>query len=173
MEETVKPTSETTSTGVSLLIGHSLNADVNLVLADDGGQLIVANVAIKSFEFWVVVVYVPNIAVERVSFYQLFLDDLKWLVLMGDWNAILDPKIDRVRRGARSLGRCERSLINFMACHDLVDRFRLDHPGKEMLMWLDRSSSVCIRSYLYRVLVKRADTDFVVSHIPLYSMDWP
>ena len=29
------------------------------------------------------------------------LDDLKQLVLMGDWNAILDPKIDRVGRGTK------------------------------------------------------------------------
>ena len=34
------------SVGISLLIGRSLNADVNLVLADDEGLLIVADVAI-------------------------------------------------------------------------------------------------------------------------------
>ena len=57
---------------------------------------------------------------------------MKRLVLMGDWNAILDPKIDKVRREARKLGRCESSLVSLMTHHDLVDRFRLDHPGREM-----------------------------------------
>ena len=57
------------SVGVSLLIGCSLNADVNLVLADDGGRLVMADVAVKSFEFRVVALYAPNIAVERVSFF--------------------------------------------------------------------------------------------------------
>ena len=52
-------------------------------------------------------------------------------------NAILDPKIDKVGKGAS---------------HDLVDRFRLDHPGREMWMCLDRSPSVRVRSYLDRVL---------------------
>ena len=61
-----------------------------------------------------------------------FLNNLKRIVLVSDWNAILDPKIDRVRRGARGLGRFESSLINFMARHDLVDRFHLDFPGREM-----------------------------------------
>ena len=37
---------------------YSLNAIFNLVLVDDGGQLIVAYVDIKSFEFRVVAVYV-------------------------------------------------------------------------------------------------------------------
>ena len=80
---------------------------------------------------------------------------------MGDWNAILDPKIDKVGRGASRRGKCESNLVGFMTRHDLVDRFRLDPPGREMWTWLDRSSSVKIGSYLDRVLVRRADIDFV------------
>ena len=90
-----------------------------------------------------------------------FLDDTKRLVLMGDWNAILDPKIDKVGRGANRLGRCESSLVGFMTRHGLVDRFRLDHPGREMWTRLDRSPSAKVGSYLDRVLVRRADIDFV------------
>ena len=121
------------SVGVSLLIGRSLNADVNLVLAD--------------IEFGVVAVYAPNIVADRVSFYHRlapFLSDTKRLVLVDNWNTILDPKIDWV--GVRGSGRCESSLIDFMARHDLVYRFRLDHPGREMWTWLDRSPSVWSKS---------------------------
>ena len=140
------------SVGVSLLIGRSLHADVNLVLADDGGRLVVANVAVKIFEFRVDTVYAPNIAAERVSFFWSlapFLDNLKRIVLMGDLNAILDPKVDSVRRRDRGSRRCESSLIDFMDRHDLVDRFRLDH---QVWNWLDSSPSVRTRSYLDRVL---------------------
>ena len=56
--------------GVSQLVGRSLNAIVNLVFADDGGQLVVAEVAVKSFEFRVVTVHVPNYAGERPLFFQ-------------------------------------------------------------------------------------------------------
>ena len=65
--------------------------------------LVVADVAVKSLKFRLVAVYVSNIAAERVSFFRRlvpFLDDTKRLVLMGDWNAILDPKIDKVGRGS-------------------------------------------------------------------------
>ena len=55
------------SVWVSLLIRCSLNADVNLVLADVGGLQAVADVAVKSFEFRVAAVYAPSIAAERVS----------------------------------------------------------------------------------------------------------
>ena len=152
------------SSGVSLLIGRSLDADVDIVFAGDGGRLVVADVAVKSFKFRLVAVYVHNIVVERVSFFRQFapfLDDMKWLVLMGDWNAILDPKIDKVGRGASRLGRCESSLAGLMTRHDLVDRFCLHHPGREMWTWLDSSPSAKVGSYLDRVLVRRADIDFI------------
>ena len=80
---------------------------------------------------------------------------------MGDWNAILDPKIDKVGRGASRAGRCESSLVGFVTRHGLVDRFRLNHPGREMWTWLDSSPSAKVGSYLDRVLVRRADIDFV------------
>ena len=82
-----------------MLAGRSLDADGNVVFASDEGRLVVVDVAVKSFKFRLVVVYAPNTAVERVSFFPRlvpFRDDSKWLVLMGDWNAILDPKIDKV-----------------------------------------------------------------------------
>ncbi len=80
---------------------------------------------------------------------------------MGDWNAILDPKIDKVGRGASRVGRCVSSLPGPMTSHDLVDRFRLDHPGREMWTWLDSSPSAKVVAYLDRVLLGRADIDFV------------
>ena len=152
------------SAGVSLLVGRSLDADVDVVFAGDGGRLVVVDVAVKSFKFRLVAVYAPNIVAERVSFFRRlapFLDDTKWLVLMGDWNAILDPKIDKVGWRASRLGRCESSLVGFMTHHGLVDRFRLDHQVREMWTWLDSSPSAKVGSYSDRVLVRRADIDFV------------
>ena len=44
---------------------------------------------------------------------------------------------------------------------DLVDRYRLDHPGREMWTWIGSTPSGQVRSYLDRVLVRRADSDLV------------
>ena len=119
--------------------------------AGDESWLVVADVAVKSFEFPVVAVYAPNGVGERRSFFrrlELFLDDPKRIILVDDWNAILDPKIDKAGWGASGSDRCESSLIGLMAQHDLVDRFRLDHPGREMWAWPDSSPSVRIKTYL-------------------------
>ena len=90
-----------------------------------------------------------------------FLNDPKRLVFVGEWNAILDPKIDKVGRVASWAERCETSLIDLIARHDLADRFRLDHLGREMFTWLDNSLSTRVGSYLGRALVRRADSNFV------------
>ena len=150
--------------GVSLIVGRCLNANVNVVLAGDEGRLVVADIAVKTFEFRVVAVYAPNTIGERRSFYRRlepFLDDAKQIILMGDWNAILDHKIDKDGRGARRLERSESSLIDFLTEFDLIDRFRLDHPGREMWTWMGNLPAGQVRTYLDRVLVRRADADFV------------
>ena len=81
----------------------------------------------------------PNSTGERRSFFhrlEPFLDDLKQIVQVRDWNAILNPQIDKGERGAYGLDRYESSLI------DLVDRYRLDHTGREIWIWIDSSPSV-------------------------------
>ena len=73
--------------GVSLLVGRSHNANVNIAFAGDEGRLVVADVAVKTFEFQEVAVYTPNATGERRSFFRQlkpFLDDSKRVVLVGD-----------------------------------------------------------------------------------------
>ena len=119
--------------GVSLLVGRSLDAIVNVFFAGDGGRLLVADVAVKTFEFRIAAVHVPNSAAERRRLGSS-VDSSKRTVLMGDWNAIIDPDIDRASRGASRLARCDSGLSDFLTEFDLVDRFRLDHPGREIWM---------------------------------------
>ena len=57
-----------TSVGVYMLVGRSLDADVDVVFEGDRDRLVVAEVAIKSFKFWLGVVNAPNFAAERASF---------------------------------------------------------------------------------------------------------
>ena len=76
------------STEVSLLVGRSLDAVVNVVfVCDGGGLLVVADIAVKSFEFWLVAVLGAQYRCgEDFLFSSVvpFLDDSKRLVLMGD-----------------------------------------------------------------------------------------
>ena len=55
----------------------------------------------------------------------------------------------------------ESSLIDFLAEFDLIDRFHLDHPRREMWMWMGNLPSGQVQTYLDRVFVRRADVDFI------------
>ena len=96
------------------------------------------------------------IPLQRHSFLRrlgLFLDASKWIVLVGDWNAILDPNLDRASRGASSAARCDNALSDFLTEFELVDRFRLDHPGREM--W-------CRRHFICEADCQVLRDDFVI-----------
>ena len=56
------------SAGFSLLVACSLDAIVNVVFVSDGGRLLVADVAVKTFKFRIGVVFAPNSAAERRLF---------------------------------------------------------------------------------------------------------
>ena len=83
---------------------------------------------------------------------------------MGDWNAIFDLKINNGGWGASGLGKYESNLIDLLGEFDLIDRFRLDHPGQEMWTWLGDSPSGQVQSYLDRVLEELTVTSLLVPH---------
>ena len=116
-----------------------------------------------------VAVYVLNIAAERRPFFRRlgpFLNDQKWLVLVGDWNVTFDSYLDRGGWGANGSDRYESSLIDLLAVHDLVDRFCLDHAEREIWTWLNNSPSAQIKSYWDRVLEETILNSFLVPFSP-------
>ena len=104
-----------------------------------------------------VAVYAPNCVGER--WLAPFLDDSKRLVLMGEWNAILDPELDRGGLGASGSYRCENSLIDLLAEHDL----RQVSSGSPRTGDVDlaRRFALWPDSVLSGQNVRRADSDFV------------
>lgn len=74
-----------------------------------------AHTVVKSGLFWLVEVYAPNDQMEIILFFRQlrkFLVDSARLVLIGDWNVIMDPKLNRVRGASGSLS--DRSLIDLI-----------------------------------------------------------
>ena len=85
--------------GVSLLVGHSLKTKID-IFVDTAGQWIIVNINMKSFKFWVVALYVSNCTGETFLFSAVrgIPGRLRANSIIGEWNEILDPKLDRVRQ---------------------------------------------------------------------------
>ena len=155
------------SIGISLLIGRSLNANVNVAFAGEASPLVVDDIAVRGFKFKVVAVHRLNIPGEKNSLFSWlrpFLTGNKRLVLVGDWNAILDPKLDRVRWSISGTVGYGSSLIDFIAKFDLVVSFCLDHPGSDMWMLKHKEPSHPSRSCLDRLLEERTKTLYLAGH---------
>ena len=85
----------------------------------------------------------------------------KRVILVGDWNAVLDPNLDRGAISAGTNTLDARYFRDFVQRLDLVDKFRERHPNKIVWTWTGRGASAQLYSYLDRVLVKRVDLDYL------------
>ena len=85
------------SRGVTWLISRRLDATCALVLSDPTGRLCVLDVTIKDKAFRRIGIYGPNAASELPAFFRRiepYVTPSKRVILMGDWNAVLDPNLD-------------------------------------------------------------------------------
>ena len=152
------------SRGVTWLISRRLDATCALVLSDLAGRLCVLDLTIKDKAFRLIGVYGPNVTSELPAFFRRiepYVVPSKQVILVGDWNAVLDPNLDR---GAISAGTNTLDawyFRDFVQRLDLVDKFRERHPNKKAWTWTGRGASAQLYSYLDRVLVKQVDLDYL------------
>ena len=139
------------SRGITRLISRRLDATCALVLSDPAGRLCILDVTIKDKAFRQIGVYVPNVNSELPAFVRRiepYVVPSKRVILVGDWNAVVDPNLDR---GAITLGTNTldaRHFRNFVQRLDLVDKFRERHPNKIAWTWTGRGASAQLYSYL-------------------------
>ena len=151
------------SRGVTWLISRRLDATCALVLSDPAGRLCVVDVTIKDKAFRLIGVYGPNACSELPAFFRRiepYVIPSKRVILVGDWNAVLDPNLDRGAISAGTNTLDARYFREFVQRLDLVDKFRERHPNK--IAWTGRGASAQLYSYLDQVLVKRVDLDYLV-----------
>ena len=151
------------SRGVTWLISRCLDSTCALVLSDPVSRLCVLDVTIKDKAFQLIGVYGPNATSELPAFFRCiepYVVPSKRVILVGDWNAILDPNLDRgaICAGTNTLdARHFRDFVHL----DLIDKFRKKHPNKLAWTWTVRGTSAQLYSYLDRVFVRRVDLDYL------------
>lgn len=92
------------SQGVSILLARSLPAEILLVKTDPAGRFIILTLRIVSTIFTLVNIYVPPpFSPDVLSHLSLLLlsRSPSPLLFVGDFNAVLDPAMDRLRGGGR------------------------------------------------------------------------
>lgn len=79
------------SGGCMLFLRKSLNAQVQSVIVDNVGRLVICDCSISNVEYRIINVYAPNDINERKVFFQSIdqhLDSQRKVVLLGDFNCV-------------------------------------------------------------------------------------
>ena len=151
------------SRGVNWLLSRRLVATCSLVLSDPAGRLCVLDVTIvKDKALRPIGVYGSHATSELPTFFRRiepYVMPSKRVILVGDWNAVLDPNLDRGASSTYTLDA--RYFHEFVERLDLVDKFRERHPNKVVWSWAGRGASAQLYSYLDRVFIRRVDLDYL------------
>ena len=104
----------------------------------------------KDKVFRLIGIYGPNVTSELPAFFrhiEPYVVLSKRVILVGDWNAVLDPNLDRgaITVGINTLDA--RHFRDFVQHLDLVDKFREGHPNKIACTWTGRGASAQLYSY--------------------------
>ena len=152
------------SRGVSWLVKRSLDASCDPCYLDPEGRLCVLDVTIKGRAFRLIGVYAPNSQVELAAFFrriEQFMGTSRTVILAGDWNAVLDPDLDRFGLPTRGTNRDRDAVLfrEFVDKFDLIDKFRNEKPRDLVWTWTGRRGSgpMQLSSYIDRFLVRRVD----------------
>lgn len=130
------------SRGVAVLIHASVSHNILNVHCDTSGRFILVNIEIDSNCYSLTNIYAPNNPNERNSFFKSISENISELatgviILGGDFNEILDTKLDRRNRPNTVPKRTKASnaLGNLNKTHNLIDIWRIKHRQKIQFTW--------------------------------------
>ena len=133
---------ESNKNGVAILFKNNFEYKMTNVYRDPQGCFIVMNIYIEILkkDITLVNLYGPSSGDKPEFFERIFglIDQYnnECVVLAGDWNCVLDMKID-VRNYSSTVNRprTRNKLLDFMVEHNFVDAFRDMYPDKRAYTW--------------------------------------
>ena len=131
---------ESNKNGVAVLFSNNFEYKVHNVKRDPEGCYIVIDIEFNSKRVSMINIYGNSRRDDPDFFLNIckILEEIgnENIILGGDWNVVLDPKLDA--RNSSSLSRRPRSrekIIEMMALFDLVDIWRQIYPDKRGYTW--------------------------------------
>ena len=134
--------------GVAIALSRNLGEKVLEVKRDVQGRYLLLKLELDGQKFLFVNVYAPN--EDDVDFHKELLEqvtqigDIDQLVIGGDFNIYLDPKLDR-KGGNPKMSQSASFVNEIMKELEWVDVWRELHPGKFQYTWKQRSPFIGTR----------------------------
>ena len=125
--------------GVMIIMDNNFEYKIHKINIDPDGRYIFCEIEIPEVaSFLLVNLYAPN--ENKVDFYKKIFNlidtwDNNNLILVGDWNTILDPKKDTKFYNDSKIKNSTKEILEFINKKGLLDIWRLKHPKIEKYTW--------------------------------------
>ncbi|XP_014775867.1 uncharacterized protein LOC106873154 [Octopus bimaculoides] len=154
-EKIMSPSQTRDHGGVLVLARKGLALQTSTVYVNPEGGLVVLDVTYSGKAFRLIRIYAPCARGLQTDFYRRlenFLVTSKTLVVLGDYNAIVDAHIDSVGSSDRKVNS---RFVDLLKKFQLADGYRPDHPNVPEWTWVNGDSR--FKSYLDRIVIRARD----------------
>ena len=135
---------------VTLFINTSI--EIEHFHADFDGRLVYVDFTYNESKYRIVNVYAPNQSQDRNTYLDRltpYLVTARHLILNGDFNFVLDSKLDKVGGNLNKGTVGSKIFKNIIDKHKLIDAFRYLHPNKRAVTWMSKYASNSKHDYEY------------------------
>jgi len=145
------------SRGVAILISNGIEVNVTRNIRDEEGRYIILEIRLEKSTFTIANLYAPtkNYEKEQIKVLKEFNESLQEcnlenVIIGGDFNLCLDPKLDKLCNTASSSDNpsFRKEVISFLETQNLVDMWRVLNPNTQFFTW-HRGSQKSRLDYLF------------------------
>ena len=125
--------------GVMIILDDNFEYKIHKVNIDSDGRYIFCEIEIPEVaSFLLVNIYAPN--ENKAEFFTNLFNIIEtWdnnnLILVGDWNTVLEPKLDTKFYKDTRVRKSTKEILDFSNKKGLLDVWRIKHPNTERYTW--------------------------------------
>lgn len=129
----------TSSNGVAILFKNNFEYKINSSICDKEGKFIIIDIEMMHQRIILCNIYGPSQGDKPTFFSTVFNHILSFdndnIIIGGDWNIALNPKVDSNHPTNIYKIRSRKIILDLMEQYDLVDIFRTQHGDKRKYTW--------------------------------------
>ncbi len=127
------------SKGVAVLFKNNFEYKIHSVVKDDESRYILIDIEMLNKRMTIANIYAPSSGDHPESFEKVIREVVllynESIVIGGDWNLALNPKIDSNQPTNIYCARSRKQIVDIMNTYDLVDVFRNLHADTRRYSW--------------------------------------
>ncbi|MEW8544166.1 MAG: endonuclease/exonuclease/phosphatase family protein, partial [Candidatus Thiodiazotropha sp.] len=126
------------SRGIAILFNSNLDYKIHDQVKEDNANYLILDISVQNNRFILAVIYGPNN--DNPQLFKSFFEDMDKfendsMIICGDFNLVLDPKLDYCNYKQINNKKARQILLEEMEARNLGDPFRILYPQKRRYTW--------------------------------------